>query len=342
MNLTHRPLHHQTSSALKASTSTSAATAAVTSTSTSTAAEVYNAAQGLLYVGFNQDASCFGVGTVAGFRVYNTDPLHERARREHVAFLSANPTFSSTASSSPASSSPLMEAGRVKREGQRRVPALNVPKSGGIGRNLRERRLRRRREQFPLKMMRSGSGGGEERGKRDDGPKALSSTSFDDLRDIESEDEFAPSRGGGSLKDDDGFDHDYNVQVDDEETPVGDLVFEKSPSASPPLIVEVEDDSDDFGFEMEADDDPTSPYAGGLSSSPPLPSFGSSPSGRRASRPLSPTSTGSDDMMTGASLPPRPELDRPGGIAIVEMLYRSNYVALVGGEGIQSFRRIGL
>ncbi|KAJ1564271.1 hypothetical protein HK405_015344 [Cladochytrium tenue] len=39
-------------------------------------------ARGLLYAGFNQDAGCFAVGTDAGFRIFNTDPLHLVARRE--------------------------------------------------------------------------------------------------------------------------------------------------------------------------------------------------------------------------------------------------------------------
>ncbi|KAJ3219706.1 WD repeat domain phosphoinositide-interacting protein 3 [Dinochytrium kinnereticum] len=316
MNLTHRPIHHPNVSTAHKSSSSSSAAIASTSSSATAASEVYNAAQGLLFAGFNQDASCFGVGTVAGFRIYNTDPLHERARREHVPFRSANPTFTSASSSE--SLKGRMDRGEDEVGGNDKSRPPRVPSLTRVSLSQDEEEWKRRRR-------RAGKGPAISKGQPE---KEVSAKSSDYLRDIDNEVDDIRFPRRGSIGGEPYMDEDDDIPVrpqtagsiqKEEPEPVP-----KSPSPSPPLIVEVEDDSDDYGFEMEADDDPTSPYAG-LSSSPPGLGL------RRPPVPLSPTSSGAEGDIAVPSLPPRPELDRPGGIAIVEMLYRSNYVALVGG-----------
>jgi hypothetical protein len=41
----------------------------------------YNSDDSMLYVTFNQDASCFAVGTERGFRIYNTHPFKDNFER---------------------------------------------------------------------------------------------------------------------------------------------------------------------------------------------------------------------------------------------------------------------
>lgn len=35
----------------------------------------------MLYVSFNQDSSCFSIGTEKGFQIFNSDPFQETFRR---------------------------------------------------------------------------------------------------------------------------------------------------------------------------------------------------------------------------------------------------------------------
>ncbi len=41
----------------------------------------YSSDDSMLYVTFNQDASCFAVGTERGFRIYNTHPFKDNFER---------------------------------------------------------------------------------------------------------------------------------------------------------------------------------------------------------------------------------------------------------------------
>jgi hypothetical protein len=41
---------------------------------------------GILYVTFNQDASCFAVGTERGFKIYNTFPFKDNFERGTINF----------------------------------------------------------------------------------------------------------------------------------------------------------------------------------------------------------------------------------------------------------------
>ncbi|KAJ3095911.1 WD repeat domain phosphoinositide-interacting protein 3 [Phlyctochytrium planicorne] len=400
MNLTHRPAFQPNPTALRASSSTSAATAPSTSATASSIADAHNAAQGLLYVGFNQDASCFGVGTVAGFRIYSTDPLHERARREHVPFLLShrNNSFGGDGTGVRGLGGAVGEEEVTMLEEEVggtpspfRPPELKMPPEDKGKRNAV------RSAQFPPSTKESktkpprlpadtGSGAtplpGEDSGDGDidelddeewrrerrlkagkgraDAPSIPQANTmpFDDLRDIDEDEDYdelksdaPPHRGRRSSAARSGVDGNDDYEDDEADDYVKErpasaagskpiVAFarpasstKKSPSASPPLIVEVEDDSDDFGLDMDVEDDPTSPYAT-MSTSPKGAGIPSNPS----ASPFSPGSSSSLDSSIASSgngnvpsLPPRPELDRPGGIAIVEMLYRSNYVALVGG-----------
>eukprot|EP01105_Mastigella_eilhardi_P012876 TRINITY_DN2935_c0_g1_i2.p1 TRINITY_DN2935_c0_g1~~TRINITY_DN2935_c0_g1_i2.p1 ORF type:complete len:364 (-),score=99.85 TRINITY_DN2935_c0_g1_i2:120-1148(-) len=49
---------------------------------TTTTDSVSFAPEHVLYIGFNQDQTCFAVGTTTGFAVYTCDPLKERFRRD--------------------------------------------------------------------------------------------------------------------------------------------------------------------------------------------------------------------------------------------------------------------
>ncbi|KAJ3117514.1 WD repeat domain phosphoinositide-interacting protein 3 [Phlyctochytrium bullatum] len=306
MNLTQRPLSSGSghpSSSLRASTSTSAATAPI-STSASNTTEAHNAAQGLLYIGFNQDSSCFAVGTVAGFRIYNTDPVHERARREHVPLRPEHPTFVSEGFGADGAVPTSKGKGKARSKPPKMPSKTNRASSSVTGNTVGEQR-------------------GKNRGRSD------SDFSIDSLPEIEDYDGESEGEGVGDSRlfksafeglpgkeeesDDEGDeegDEDSEDEMTDKDPPPLKGPFSDK-SNSPPLIVEVEDDSDDYGFELELDDDPLSPN----------PEAGSENEDGK-------TKEGSGLPPT---LPPRPSLDRPGGIAIVEMLYRSNYVVLVGG-----------
>ncbi|KAJ1990063.1 Phosphatidylinositol 3,5-bisphosphate-binding protein [Dimargaris cristalligena] len=64
-----------------AGASTSASHAAASSTSTSSSSAIH-AHPGFLFANFNQDYGCFAVGLDSGFRIFNTDPLKEKMRRD--------------------------------------------------------------------------------------------------------------------------------------------------------------------------------------------------------------------------------------------------------------------
>ena len=74
------------------------------------------AAPALLYAGFNQDASCFAVGSDAGFRIYSTDPIKEKTRKEYGYSTVVDSGASATV--------------KAQNESGRLAPELNQP--GGI------------------------------------------------------------------------------------------------------------------------------------------------------------------------------------------------------------------
>ncbi|KAJ3136378.1 WD repeat domain phosphoinositide-interacting protein 3, partial [Irineochytrium annulatum] len=260
------------------------------------------AAPGLIFVGFNQDAACFGVGTVAGFRVYNTDPLHERARREHIPFF-ANAANADGGGTDGADGAGGGGAGGTQVQGEIHVVEERVEKD----------RRRRGDSNASSSAARKGKLPATKPHVDSSRRKPTSDEDIDELDsppDMDEEDE--------GTEDADGF---YRTEV------VQNPMF--SPSSSPPIIVEVEDDDEDMFGRLEDEGDESGESGDGSGSG----------SGREGTEvdssasppPKGPPGLGGPQPVPPSHLPPRPELDRPGGITIVEMLYRTNYVALVGG-----------
>ncbi|KAJ1542516.1 Phosphatidylinositol 3,5-bisphosphate-binding protein [Cladochytrium tenue] len=198
-------------------------------------------ARGLLYAGFNQDTGCFAVGTDAGFRIFNTDPLHLVARREFAPDRPAALTTTPRRVAAQPPQSPLTPPRRAPPLS----PASSIP---------------------PIEE------------------------SYD---------------GGDAVSLRLGFGQDLTLEyeADDSELLIGanELGFDLAPTSAVPVMV-ADDDSGGAAWPDDqtqgAVDDDAAAAAAAAAAAPP---------------------------------PERPEMDVPGGIGIVEMLHRTNYVVLVGG-----------